>query len=276
MAILNAKCEERGVRFAAGRDRGARRGSSSATCASCRARSTASSRHQTLGGEQVDADAGARRCSATSPSQRRAPTPPRRRAASFTSFLTDIAIAVAQHVEQWKTRLTEAIAYWSGEGYRTAPLERVLQAPTPPTSVEALLRELRGERVEAPRPRAADRRGSIAALGGARAFRDPDRVAEAEQLLERALAGVVAAAGTVGGVHARRLRGRARATSSPCAPPTRSSPCPGSALQPALHPRPERRRQDAPAERDRQRARRRRRGGAASSRACRRSCSSTS
>ena len=41
VAILQAKCEERGVRFHARRARGARRGSSSTTCASCRARSTA-------------------------------------------------------------------------------------------------------------------------------------------------------------------------------------------------------------------------------------------
>ena len=54
------------------------------------------------------------------------PPPPRQSGAEFFNFLSDVASAVAQHVESWKMRLGEALAYWSGEGYRTALLERAM------------------------------------------------------------------------------------------------------------------------------------------------------
>ena len=79
--------------------------SSSRTCASCRARSTVSSPTR-----RSAASRSTRRQVVLGPRRprraaRRAPTPPRR-AGEFASFLTDIASAVAQHVEQWKTRLS--------------------------------------------------------------------------------------------------------------------------------------------------------------------------
>jgi chromosomal replication initiator protein len=45
----------------------------------------------------------------------------------YATFLTGMAQAVARHVESWRVRIGEAMAYWSGEGYRVATLERVLQ-----------------------------------------------------------------------------------------------------------------------------------------------------
>jgi len=118
--------------------------------------------------------------------QRARATPPKAFAGEFQNFLSDISLAVAQHVEQWKTRLTEAMDYWKSEGYRTASLDRVLQASTPPTSVESVLRGF-----EASVTKLRDIESQIvrldAALGAHDALRDPDRMAEAEQLLERAL-----------------------------------------------------------------------------------------
>ena len=52
--------------------------------------------------------------------------------AEFSTFLTDVALAVARHVEPWRSRLGEAVAFWSGEGYRVAALDRALQAETDP------------------------------------------------------------------------------------------------------------------------------------------------
>ena len=63
-----------------------------------------------------------------------------------------------------------------------------------------------------------------------------------------------AAAGTVGRVHARRIRGR-REQPARGARGRRDRRRAGHALQPAVHSRPERRGEDAPAERDRQRPR---------------------
>ena len=105
----------------------------------------------------------------------------------FLSFLSDVAAVVQEQVETWQVRLRETIAYWKGEGYRTAVLERALALPTEPdvqglvtTYVQAVdhLRALEAEAT------AVDR-----ALGGHELFRDPERLREAEEFVERALAG---------------------------------------------------------------------------------------
>jgi len=105
----------------------------------------------------------------------------------FLSFLSDVAAVVQEQVETWQVRLRETIAYWKGEGYRTAVLERALALPTEPdvqglvtTYVQAVdhLRALEAEAT------AVDR-----ALGGHELFRNPERLREAEEFVERALAG---------------------------------------------------------------------------------------
>lgn len=105
----------------------------------------------------------------------------------FLSFLSEVAAVVQEQVATWQVRLREAIAYWKGEGYRTAVLERALALPTEPdvqgllaTYVQAIahLRALEAEAM------AVDR-----ALGGHALFRDPERLGEAEDLVERAMAG---------------------------------------------------------------------------------------
>ncbi len=105
----------------------------------------------------------------------------------FQSFLSDMALAVAQHVESWKTRLGEAIAFWSGEGYRVAVLERALRLPHEP-DVEGLLITYVAA-IEHLRALEAQAFAIDPALGASEAFRDPERVPEAEDLVERALAG---------------------------------------------------------------------------------------
>jgi hypothetical protein len=44
----------------------------------------------------------------------------------FAGFVSDIAVAVAQHVEGWRVKLGERIAHWQRAGYRTTMLELAL------------------------------------------------------------------------------------------------------------------------------------------------------
>lgn len=112
---------------------------------------------------------------------------PTRRVNEFESFLTDVASAVQEHVESWRTRLRERVAYWAGEGYRTGVLQRALELPTEPdvdgllATFSAAVEHLRALEKQAT---AVDER-----LGAESVFRDPERLAEAEDLVERALKG---------------------------------------------------------------------------------------
>lgn len=108
----------------------------------------------------------------------------------FFSFLTDIAASVAASVEPWKVRVGESVAYWSGEGYRTAVLERLMNEPSAPPNYEALLRGY-GQAVEKLRELEARITAVDPSLGADEVFRDPQRLADAAGLVERALAGTV-------------------------------------------------------------------------------------
>jgi chromosomal replication initiation ATPase DnaA len=183
MAILKAKCEERGVRFRAGvieevgriefRNVRELQGALNRLIAS-----------QTLGGEQITAHAVVGILGDLVDQRRRAAPSPV--GGEFATFLTDIASTVAQHVEQWQNRLGEGISYWRSEGYRTGPLERVLQDPTPPADIDSLLRGFEGT-VSTLRDLERQAVRIDQALAAHDAFRDPDRLPEAQQLLERAL-----------------------------------------------------------------------------------------
>jgi chromosomal replication initiation ATPase DnaA len=183
MAILNATCQERGVKFRPGviEEVG------SVEFENVRELQGALNRliaHQTLGGEMLMPDMVVPVLGEIADKRPRAVPP--RVSGEFASFLTEIASAVAQHVEQWKTRLGEAIEYWSSEGYQTGMLTRVLNGAVAPKSLESLLREFEGA---VTRLRDLERQVSRldAALSKHDAFYDPDRIDEAEQILERAL-----------------------------------------------------------------------------------------
>ena len=104
----------------------------------------------------------------------------------FAGFLSDIAVAVAQHVEGWRVRLGERIAHWQAAGYRTTMLDRALTL-TEDVDVEALDAAFasgvaRLEQLEAQAVLLDPR------LAGLDAFRDPERVADAEARVEQAIA----------------------------------------------------------------------------------------
>lgn len=112
---------------------------------------------------------------------------PRPAANEFASFLSDMAVAVAQHVEPWKMRLAEASAHWAGEGYRVEVIDRALRLTQSP-NVEGLL-DTFAAAVEHLKTLEQEAVTVDPALGGDDVFRDPERVAEAEALVERALSG---------------------------------------------------------------------------------------
>jgi chromosomal replication initiator protein len=190
VAILREKCEERKVSFAPGVIEELAR----VEFANVRELQGALNRimaHQTVDGTLTPAQV---RSIAGIPDP--APAPARTSVATdeFFSFLTDIASAVAAHVEPWKVRVGEAIAYWGGEGYRTAALERLMGEANAPPNYEALLRGY-GQAVE--QLRELERRICTVdpGLGGTELFRDPERLGEAAAFVERALAGAVPPAG---------------------------------------------------------------------------------
>lgn len=104
----------------------------------------------------------------------------------FTTFLEDVASSVAASVESWRTHLAERIAWWSGQGYRTAILEQALDLEEPPnveeldTAFQVVVDRLGALECEAIR--------CDAAHAGLPLFRDPDRLQEAEQFVARATA----------------------------------------------------------------------------------------
>ena len=114
-------------------------------------------------------------------------TPSDRPAGEFENFLDEVTNVVQQHVESWQARIQGSIQYWGGEGYRTAVLERALELPRAP-DVAGLLSTFTAA-VEHLRALERDANAVDSSLGSNPVFRDPERTAEAEDLLERALAG---------------------------------------------------------------------------------------
>jgi chromosomal replication initiator protein len=104
----------------------------------------------------------------------------------FDSFVREITAVVSQSVDRWRTRLGEFIARWAGEGIRTTFLERFLDGQEAPdldkleADFLAAVHRLRWLEQEATRldPK----------LAGLDVFRDPERLGEAEGVVLRAMA----------------------------------------------------------------------------------------
>lgn len=183
MAILKAKCEQRGVRFGPGVIDEVGR----IEFKNVRELQGALNRliaFQALGQEEPTPEKVALVLGDLA--DQRGRIAPVRVSGEFASFVSGVASVVAQHVDQWKQRLAEAIAYWQSEGFRVGPLERALHDAAPPRSVESLLREFDGS-VARLRELTRQIERADPALATHEVFRDPDRLHEAEQLVERAL-----------------------------------------------------------------------------------------
>jgi chromosomal replication initiator protein DnaA len=190
IAILRAKCDERGVRFQAG----VVEELANLEVDNVRELQGALNRliaQQTLGGAQITAEqVRAMFVDEAKPTPSSLPGRVAGKGANldFQNFLTDIATAVSQHVDPWKIKVAEAVAYWSGEGYRTTILEELLQTSSPRTDYEKALTEYFAA-IEKLRQLEGRATAVDPALGADEAFRDPRRLEEAEALAEKALAG---------------------------------------------------------------------------------------
>ena len=192
VAILRGKAEERKVSFAPGVIEELAR----LDFTSVRELQGAMNRlvaHQSLDGTltpaQVRSVLGVETAPAREPASDPAPVAAAP-AGEFFSFVTNIATTVAAQIEPWKVRVGETVAYWAGEGYRTAVLERLMAEPVAPPNFEALLRGY-GHAVEQLRRLEAKVTTVDASLGGDELFRDPERLDEAAAFVERALTGAV-------------------------------------------------------------------------------------
>ena len=117
------------------------------------------------------------------------PTPePRPSAAEeadeFGSFLSDVVASVSQQVDEWRSRIADALLRRQGEGYHTARLEALLDQELP-AQPEVVLRRFESD-IETLQRLEAEVRELAPDLADAAAFRDPDQVVVAEQLLEQA------------------------------------------------------------------------------------------
>jgi chromosomal replication initiation ATPase DnaA len=100
----------------------------------------------------------------------------------YESFLSGLAVAVAQHIDARRVKLVESTAEWRTQGYRTGALERALQSPET-TDPDSLLKEFEQK---VARLRALEQ--EIVALDptqrGSVQFRDPAAIDELERLAE--------------------------------------------------------------------------------------------
>ncbi len=107
----------------------------------------------------------------------------------YEGFLADVLQEVETRVEQWRVYLGEACAFWRSEGYATAVLERAMGLPSAP-EVNGLLATF-GAAIEHLRQVESQALALDPSLRGHPAFRNPESVAEAQRLLDRAVASVL-------------------------------------------------------------------------------------
>jgi chromosomal replication initiation ATPase DnaA len=120
----------------------------------------------------------------TSDSSQPAVTPA---ADEFSDFLSEVSATVAQQVDSWRTKVAAAILRWEGEGFRTTRIESLLQQEMT-VDPEEVLRQFAADvaRLQALYAEAAQLAPDLA---GSTAFRDPDDIAGAEALTQRARQG---------------------------------------------------------------------------------------
>lgn len=110
-------------------------------------------------------------------------------ASEYEGFLADVLQEVETRVENWRVYIGEACAFWRGEGYATTVLERAMALPVAP-EVSGLLATFTAA-IEHLRQLEAQALAVDPSLRGHAAFRNPESIAEAQQLLDRAVASVL-------------------------------------------------------------------------------------
>jgi chromosomal replication initiation ATPase DnaA len=177
VAILRHKCQERGATFAPGVLEELARGSAA------NVRELQGTLNRLIAQQAIlDAPIGVEEARGMLGSANASSLPN-----EFESFLSDVAVAVAQHVEGWRAKLSERIAHWTRQGFRTEILARAMAAPEMPADLDgldaqfaALVERLRALETEAVRLNPAH--------AGLAIFRDPERVTDAEAFVASELA----------------------------------------------------------------------------------------
>jgi chromosomal replication initiator protein len=105
----------------------------------------------------------------------------------FSDFLSEVSATVAQQVDSWRTKVAAAILRWEGEGFSTARLDVLLQQEMT-ADPEQVLRQFESDvrRLQALHAEASELAPSLA---GSSAFRDPEDIAGAEAVTQRAREG---------------------------------------------------------------------------------------
>jgi chromosomal replication initiator protein DnaA len=105
----------------------------------------------------------------------------------FSDFLSEVSATVAQQVDSWRTKVAAAILRWEGEGFSTTRLEALLQQEMT-IDPEQVLHQFESDvrRLQALQAEASELAPSLA---GSSAFRDPDDIAGAEAVTQRARQG---------------------------------------------------------------------------------------
>lgn len=102
----------------------------------------------------------------------------------FGAFLSGIQATVSEQIQVWHGRVRDTIARWSAKGYRTDRLEALLGQDVP-SDAEEVVRTF-----EADLARLRSLQHQIAEcdpeMAGDPVFRDPDRISDAEELVQRA------------------------------------------------------------------------------------------
>jgi chromosomal replication initiator protein len=105
----------------------------------------------------------------------------------FGDFLSEVSATVAQQVDSWRTKVAAAILRWEGEGFSTTRLESLLQQEMT-TDPEQVLHQFESD-VRRLQALQAEASALAPSLAGSSAFRDPEDIAGAEAVTQRARQG---------------------------------------------------------------------------------------
>jgi chromosomal replication initiator protein len=105
----------------------------------------------------------------------------------FGDFLSEVSATVAQQVDSWRTKVAAAILRWEGEGFSTTRLESLLQQEMT-NDPEQVLHQFESD-VRRLQALQAEASALAPSLAGSSAFRDPEDIAGAEAVTQRARQG---------------------------------------------------------------------------------------
>jgi chromosomal replication initiation ATPase DnaA len=101
----------------------------------------------------------------------------------FGSFLSDVVASVSEQVDEWRSRIADALLRWEAEGYRTARLQALLDQEMP-AQPDTILQGFEADVAQLKRLE-AQAREAAPDVDLPELFHDPDRVAAAAEFLDQ-------------------------------------------------------------------------------------------